>query len=200
MRADWSTPWPKVDLDGSKVGRVGERVRYLASGYFNSLDPLLPLGRTDDLTVEDLAPIMFRELCRRIVPMDQTHDGRERGADLLVAGGPVGMAPGLLVFSSNRPVSGDILAFGAMFEWSQEHRVTELPAPATIDEAALLAESLCRAFLTDSYRGWGIEHLLDPDALRAQLNRPGGYVPPSAFPLHLIAITATQITEWRIEK
>jgi hypothetical protein len=97
MHVDWSTPWPTIDLDGSKFQRLSARLYYIASGYFCSSDPLLPMGCTDDRALEDLAPVMWETLKGRMVPAEQTHDGLERYAALLIAGGPLGKVPELML-------------------------------------------------------------------------------------------------------
>jgi hypothetical protein len=202
MRADWSTPWPTIDLDSSKFKQLGTRLYYIASGYFRSDAPLLPLG-TDNRSVEDLAPAMWENLRGRAVPAQGTHDGLQRYPALLIAGGPAGEAPELMLLRSDREperVPGDILVAGAMSDWAEAHQVASQPAPATLQQAAALAEALCRGYLTDSYRGWGIEELLDPAALRREVSRPGGAIPPSAFPLHLVAITADEVTELEVAR
>jgi hypothetical protein len=206
MRVDWSTPRPTVELGGSKHERLCDRLYYLVSGYFSSGAPLLgdvDEGKLDHLAVDELAPLMWDEVVSRMVPAMGTHDGLQRPAALLVAGGPKGQMPGLTLYRTNRQpmeASGDVLVSGAITEWAEEHGVPGVAAPATLDAAVDLAEGWCRSYLTDSYRGWGIEELLDPAALRREVSRPGGAIPPSAFPLHLVAITADEVTELEIAR
>lgn len=207
MRVSWRGKWPTVMLDDSKHVRLCDRLYYLASGRFyypRGGEPLFPLvdEGLPDATVDQLAPFMWGEILARMIPAADSHDGLESPAALLVAGGPKGQAPGLMLYRSNRlpaVAPGPVMVSGAITEWAEEHDVPDLPAPPGIEAAIELAEEICRGYLTDSYREWGIEHLLDPAALREQVNQPGGLIPPSAFPLHLVAITAERVIEWEVK-
>lgn len=204
MRVDWSNAWPDVMLGGSKHERLCDRLYYVVSGYFSRGEPLLgdvDAGKLDHLPVDELAPLMWQEVRSRMLPAMGTHDGLERPAALLVACGPKGQAPDLMLYRTNRDpevAPGAIVVSGAITEWAEMHGVPYTAAPATLDEAVELAESWCRGYITESYRGWGIEHLLSTSALRREVSRPGGVIPPSAFPLHFVAVTPDEVMAWEI--
>jgi hypothetical protein len=206
MRVSWRGQWPTVMLDDSKHVRLCDRLYYLVSGRFyypRGGGPMFPLvdEGVPGATVDHLGPFMWNEVLARSIPAAENHDGLESPSALLVAGGPKGQPPGLMLYRSNRqPVvaPGPVMISGAITEWAEANGVPDMPAPAGIEAAIELAEDVCRGFLTDSYREWGIEHLLDPAAMRAQVNEPGGLIPPCSFPLHLVAITAERVTEWEV--
>jgi hypothetical protein len=202
MRVDWAPAWPKVELDGSKFTRVSNRIYTVVSGFFQAgIDP------DQDLEVDEVdvaAALMWPALLGiRRLSDPRVSEGREHPTHLLLAGGPAGADPRLMLMCSDRDpviVEGDVVAGGAMSEWAAAHHVDQLRAPASITAGRELAQQLCRGYLEDTYRGWGIEELLDTAALLEEVKRPGGALPPSAFPLHLVAITADEITEWEVAR
>jgi hypothetical protein len=202
MRIDWAPAWPKVELDGSKFTRVSDHIRAIVSGFFRA--GIDPDQRLDVDQVDVAAALMWPALLELRMPPDpRVSHGRDHPAHLLVAGGPAGQDPRLVMMCSDRDpvtVERDVVVGGAMSEWAAAHHVDHLPAPATITAGRNLAEQLCRGYLEESYRGWGIEDLLDSAALCEEIKRPGGALPPSAFPLHLVAITANDITEWEVAR
>ncbi len=122
---DWSTSWPNVMLGGSKHERLCDRLYYLVSGYFSSGEPLLrdvQEGKFDHMAVDQLAPRMWAEVRSRMVPAMGTYDGLEWLAALLVAGGPKGHEPGLVLYRTNREpevAPGDVVVSGAITEWAE---------------------------------------------------------------------------------
>lgn len=198
MRADWSTPWPRVDLEGRKFTRFGERIYAIASGCFRA-GIESEQAEVDD--VDEVVGGFWPVLLQLGLQPHETHDGRDYPVALLVAGGPRGRVPIVKLLRSHCEPQlgpGAVLAGGAISDWGAEHRLEQLPAPANLVQASDLSEQLCREFLLESYRGWGIEHLLDPDELRKEFTRPGGAIPPCAFPLHFAAITANDVSEWEV--
>jgi len=181
----------RCELDGRKVGRLGERVAYVVSGA--PPDGYQPAPEWAALPIQQSALLMFRELnwCASKRPV-VVADGRMLPTELLIGDAATLM---LLRQQGNgqtrceQAICGGALIGGAMGDWARTEGVTYSP-PATLAEAVPFAVEACRDHLWRFWHSHGFERLADFTGLRGV---PGGAIPPSAPPFHLAVLTGTEI-------
>ncbi len=185
-----------------KLRTLGERMPFVASG-------MVPDGYEPDplwaaLPLRDAAAAVFAELRwleAHTEPLRGAMAGLEFGVDVLVAGGPRGERPGLLLVSSHpyattTEVGGEPIVAGAMGHWAAG-AVTFGPAPRTLTEAVPFALECCRRHLREQWHEWGFERLEDFTGIRGE---PGGAIPPSAPPFRVVTITASDIQTMEVRE
>lgn len=191
MRADYSRPWPRIQLDGEKFVWLGRgRIAMVASGTFVGFEPR-PIVTDGEWTVDELAPQVYSALSMLASPHHR--DGVIRPPHLLMGGSPQDQVPQLRLLSANRPKVEGIQVAGCMSDWADARGLHGAPTPATLEATVELAIESCRAFILESYREWGIEGW-------HYESKPGAPIPPMAFPIHVAVMTPSTVTRKEISE
>jgi hypothetical protein len=189
----------RCELGSRKVGRLGERAAYIISGAPPAgYEPALEWA---SLPLQEAAIAMYGELsvCASKAPA-VIEDGRTLPTELLVGGfdASADAMPSLMLIRQEvglgrarfeLAMGGGALVGGAMGDWARSEGVTYSP-PATLVEAVPYAIAACRDHLRRFWHAHGFERLEDFTGINGE---PGGYIPPSAPPFHVVTVTASGI-------
>lgn len=121
---------------------------------------------------------------------------------LLIGGGPVGSAPGLLWIEGeparrHRVQVGEVV-LGACMGWQHPQPIQYVTNDLTTGVALGLAMHTCHEKVRQVYRSAGVERLGDFSRLHQPPER-GGWFPTIAFPLHVAVITVDEIHRYKVE-
>ena len=178
--------WILVDRTRRKFGELGGLIRYVASGC---LPPYEPDPSWATRRLEDVAEAMLGELIRLELPAEASPGGLWHPTHLMVAGGPPGEAPGVVLVGSDRDsglraaIGGPPLVAGSMGAWAAETGAQFGDSPRRLEQALPFALAACRRYIAEDWRAWGFERWEDFHA-----EEPGGAVPPAAPPFHVALI------------
>jgi len=188
-----------------KIEWVGQRIALMWSGTFleDTWAAGLPPAATDDASVDDVARRVAAYLKPINIRTPNPHPlelglGIPDVYEALIAGGPLGQVPELLVARGDgQPptrLAGQVV-LTAMGRGYAKRRGIEILAPnpaRTVEEAAILGVRTVRDVIYGLYADGGRSCLRDyfPDGFDA-----AGQIPPAAFPIHIAAITADDTQE-----
>lgn len=189
MRTDWSGPRPVVDLSGEKFHWIGERTVMVISGC---LPEWRPDGRWAELPAEEVAERAFGELLPLVPSAEETHDGLYHGLDVLV-GGTGGL--GFKTTGEDSDQHGRLVVAGSMTAWGREN-VRAADVPHELGDVVSWALRQAIGYLDWSYALWGITY---EEVLEAVAGKPGAPIPPTALPLHAVAITPDEVLRRRVD-